>query len=68
MLVYCYAQVKLFKEILAQTGNLDSVYTGPDPFGTGTKLLRISLEFTQDLVDLVRIGFASGTKWVHLWR
>ena len=30
----------------------------PDPFGTGTKLVRISLVLTQDLVDPVRIGSA----------
>ena len=35
-----------------------SVYTGPDPFGTGTKLTRISLAFTRDLLDPVRIGSA----------
>ena len=29
---------------------------GPDPFGTGTKLVRISLVFIWDLVDPVRIG------------
>ena len=38
--------------------SLGSVYTGPDPFGTGTKLVRISLAFTRDLVDPVRIGSA----------
>ena len=37
---------------------LGSVYTGPDPFETGMKLVRISLVFTRDLVDLVRIGSA----------
>ena len=37
---------------------LGSVYTGPDPFETGTKLVRISLVFTRDLVDPVRIGYA----------
>ena len=31
---------------------------GPDPFGTGTKLVRISLVFTRDLVDPIRIGSA----------
>ena len=31
---------------------------GPDPFGTGTKLVRMSLVFTRDLVDPVRIGSA----------
>ena len=30
---------------------LGSVYTGPDPFGSGTKLVRISLLLTRDLVD-----------------
>ena len=35
---------------------LGRVYTGLDPFGTGTKLVRISLVFTRDLVDPVRIG------------
>ena len=33
-----------------------SVYTGPDPFGLGSKLVRISLVFTRELVDPVRIG------------
>ena len=32
-------------------GDLSSVYTGPDPFGTGTKLARVSFMFTLDLVD-----------------
>ena len=31
---------------------------GTDPFGTGTKLARIRLVFTWDLVDPVRIGSA----------
>ena len=31
---------------------------GPDPFGTGMKLVRISLVFTRDLVNPVRIGSA----------
>ena len=49
--------------------DIGSVYTGPDPFETGMKLVRISLVFTRNLVDPVRIGSAiSGTKWVHLWR
>ena len=34
---------------------LGSVYTGPDPFGTDRKLVRVSLVFTQDLVDPARI-------------
>ena len=33
-----------------------SAYTGPDPFGTGTKLVRMGFVFTRDLVDPVRIG------------
>ena len=37
---------------------LGSVYTGPDPFRTDTKLARISLAFTRDLMDPVRIGSA----------
>ena len=37
---------------------LGSVCTEPDPFGTGTKLLPISLVYTRDMVDLVRIGSA----------
>ena len=37
------------------SGYKGSVYTGPDPFGTGTKLVRMSLVFTWDLVDPVRI-------------
>ena len=46
-----------------------SVYTGPDPFRTGTKLVRISLVFTRDLMDPVGLyasDLLSGTKWVHL--
>ena len=35
-----------------------SVYTGPDPFETGTKSVRISLVFTRDRVNPVRIGSA----------
>ena len=36
---------------------------GPDPFGTCMKLVRISLVFTRDLVNLVRIAdLLSGTK------
>ena len=34
------------------------LYTGTDPFGTDTKLVRISLGFTRDLVDPIRIGSA----------
>ena len=30
---------------------------GPDPFGTGTKLVRMSLVFTRDLVDPDRICY-----------
>ena len=41
-----------------RTCPLGSVYTVPDPFGTGTKLVRISLVFTRDLMDPVRIGSA----------
>ena len=42
--------------IVPYLGDLVSVYTGPDLFGTGTKLVLISLVFTRDLVDPVRIG------------
>ena len=38
----------------------------PDPFGTGTKLILISLVFTRDLVDRYGSDLLSGTKWVHL--
>ena len=40
----------------------------PDPFGTGTRLVWISLVFTRDLVDpeWYRSDLLSGTKWVHL--
>ena len=44
-----------FKKSTGLVKYLFSVYMGPDPFGTGTKLLLISLLFTQDLVDLVEI-------------
>ena len=42
----------------ASEPHLGSVYTGPDPFGTHTKLVRINLVFTLDLVYPVRIGSA----------
>ena len=38
--------------------DLGSVYTGPDSSGTGTKLVRVNLVFTRDLVNPVRIGSA----------
>ena len=47
----------------AQKLDLGSVYMGPDPLGTGTKLVRINLVFTRDLVDPVRIGSAM---WYHM--
>ena len=37
---------------------LGSVYTGPDLFGTDTKLVWINLVFTRDLVDPVWFGSA----------
>ena len=40
------------------TCSVGSVYKGPDPFGTGTKLERISPVSTRDLIDPVRIGSA----------
>ena len=63
-------QMVQFPHILARgftmPCNQGSVYTGPDSFGTGTKLVRISLVFTRDLVDPAQIGLLCGTKWVHL--
>ena len=49
-----------FLAILCQSLALDlgSIYMGPDPFGTDTKLVRISLVFTQDPVDPVWIRSA----------
>ena len=44
--------------IIQRQDDLGSVYTGPDPFGTGTKLVRISLVFTRDLADPVWFGSA----------
>ena len=44
--------------VLKKWSFLGSVYTGPDPFGTGTRLLGISLVFTWNLEDPVRIGSA----------
>ena len=38
--------------------NLGSDYTGPDPLGTASKLVRISLVSTRDLGDPVKIGSA----------
>ena len=42
--------------------NLDSVYTRQDPFGTGTKLVQISLAFMQDGADPLQVGSLTGTK------
>ena len=39
---------------------------GQDPFGTVTKLVRINLVFTRDLVSRYGSDLLSGTKWVHL--
>ena len=47
-----------FNDMSPKIFNLGSVYTGPDPFGTGTKLVWISFVFTRDLVDLARIESA----------
>ena len=61
LLTSSYAVVLVTNKIkgkLRSTKKLGSVYTGPDPFGTGTKLVRISLVFTQDVVDPVGIGSA----------
>ena len=49
---------RLFLKGRKSTKLLGSVYTGPDPFGTGTTLVRISIVFTRDLVDPVRIESA----------
>ena len=38
--------------------DLGSVYMGLDPFGTATKLVRISRVFIWDLVDPILIGSA----------
>ena len=40
---------------------------GPDPFGTGMKLVRMSLVFTRDLVDLVPNGstYEGDPTWNH---
>ena len=45
---------------------LGIVYIGPDTFGTGTTLVRISLVFTRDLADQVRPDRLSGNKFAHL--
>ena len=63
-----YKVVKMHCQELHVSG---SVYKGQEPFGTDTKLGRISPVFTRVLVDTVRIGSAiwslSDIKWVHLW-
>ena len=48
----------LVPQMIIESGYIGSVYTGPDLFGTGTKLVRIGLVFTWDLMDPVRIGSA----------
>ena len=53
--------------ILAQkNGNNGIAYTRLDPFGTGAKLVRISLVFTRDPVDPVPIGSAIGYQMAPL--
>ena len=47
-----------FLKSIHWSGDIGSIYTGLDPFGTGTKLVWISLVFTRDLEDPVRIGSA----------
>ena len=42
--------VVLIMSSWSKPGHLGSVYTRPDSFGTGTKLERISLVFTRDMV------------------
>ena len=37
--------------------NLGCIYTRPEPFGTGKKLILISLAFIRDLADPLLIGF-----------
>ena len=56
-------------DLLNEKGNyLGSVYMRLDPFGSDTKLVRISFVFTRDLVDPVEIGSAvwHGIKWDYL--
>ena len=48
----------MYQRMATFSDGLGSVYTVPDPFGSGTKLVRINLVFTRDLVDAVRIGSA----------
>ena len=45
-----------------------SVYTGTDPFGTGTKLVRIRLVFTRELVGQIRIESAIWYQMVPLMK
>ena len=42
---------------------IKAAFTGIGQFGTGTKFARISLVFTRDLVDPVRIG---STIWYQM--
>ena len=42
---------------------IGSIYIGLDPFRTSMKLVPISLVFTRDLVEPVRIGSAI---WYHI--
>ena len=50
--------IEIFKFFLSDHLNLSSIYAGPNLFGTGTKLVRVGLVYTGDIVDLVRIGSA----------
>ena len=43
-------QIEYSREMRSTYG---SVYIGQDPFGTGTRLVRISLVFARDLVDRI---------------
>ena len=56
--LYVFDQKKFLSLSITTKMTLGSVYTEPDPFGTGTKLVQIRLVFTRDLVNRVRIGSA----------
>ena len=65
--IECYVTSAVFKNEIQDAMQLTVSYTAAsDRFETSTKLVRICLVFTRDLVDLARIGSAIWYQRVHL--
>ena len=60
----CLSSKLLTLNILTARG-LSIVYMGPEPSGTGIKLVQISFAFTRDLSDPVRSTYEDGPIWNH---